>query len=350
MDKRGILSLTSTVLESFTRTLLEHNFYWVPTPIIVPVSGACENVNTLFSVAPFYLDSGITNNDENNNWWGGEKAFLAQTGQLHLEQMLYYNPKVFTVGPSCRAEEKIDGRHLTEFTLFEFELRGNFDTLKYFISVLFENLCNNLLEKLFENPDVINSSEVTVPLIKRIENIKDIQTISYKNCIDMLHRDKQKIEFGDDIHSIMEQNIIKQVNGRPVLITNYPNNQHDNLLEIEIEKFFNMKVNPINNMEVLSCDLILPISGEALGGAERIFRIKELKERFYKSKMWNMMHQSGLTSKNMESYFKAMTEHGETIGTHSGCGIGIPRLVQYLVGDDNIENIPAFKSTSDQLL
>lgn len=333
MSKRTVMKVNSDVLNACTSFLTNQGFVWCPTPVIVPASGACESVATLFHVK-----------SPDNTWWNKGQAFLAQTGQLHLERVLLHHEKVFCIGPSCRAEQRIDGRHLTEFTLLEIEMCGDFAALQGLISKMFYDIGGRLINQY--NEDFI---------IHRLSSLQEICTLTYSNALEKyLTRkiivDGKGIEYGDDIHSKAEQ-ILTDVNNKPVLLTKFPNNQHPMNKEIEIEKFFNMKPNPEDGGKtVLSCDLILPKAGECLGGAERVFDVELLKERLEKSQMFATMNKLGIKESGFKTYLDDMGNFGKMIGPHCGFGLGIPRLVQYLCDLETIEETVCFPSTRKELL
>lgn len=307
----------------------KERFLYVPVPRIVPVSGACENVDSLFEVHP------PKNQDA---WWNGQRAFFAQTGQLHLETLLDQHECLYVCGSSGRAEERVDGRHLSEFELLELEMKGTFSDLVSCIHTMFEFVSKSVLSM---------SDNLTEEEKDRIVALQNIQEVRYSDAIDILNRLGSTVKYGDDLHSVTEKMLSDHVGG-PVLITHFPNNQHPEQLDIEVEKFFNMRPEHTNRV-VLSCDLILPHSGECLGGAERIWEVSLLKERLERSKMYKLMLDKGLSMKDFDGYMSAMAEHGPSIGPHCGCGIGIPRVAQYILGTERIEDATSFVSTRDRL-
>jgi len=331
------MEINSDVLNSSVFFLIENGFIWVPCPITVPASGACESVSTLFHVKP-----------PEKHWWRKKQAFLAQTSQLHLERALLHHEKVFTVGASSRAEGRIDGRHLTEFTLLEIEMCGNFETLKDIIKNLFKYIS-------FNNPQCHQGMLFDKSFKNRLKVLGEINELTYSNSLETYLVDKiitngTGIEYGDDLHSNAEQ-ILTSINNQPVLVTKFPNNQHPMNAGIEIEKFFNMKPNPEDGGKtVLSCDLILPKAGECLGGAERIYDSDLLEERLVKSKMYETMKALGIDKSGFDTYLNDMKNFGKDIGPHCGFGLGVPRLVQFLCNLDTIEEAVCFPSTREKLL
>ncbi|MBD3297175.1 MAG: hypothetical protein GF341_00835, partial [candidate division Zixibacteria bacterium] len=239
------------VLKALWRWADTNDYAFIPTPRIVTATGACENVDTLWTVA-------------GDNVPG--QYFFAQTGQLYLEMSLARIPRAFTVGSSGRAEAEIDHRHLREFTLFEVEGRGGFDDLVATIRSLFGAI------------DDVSQSWGAEPIASQLT------LITYEEALQILGLGAD--HWGQDFSHAQEVELCQ--NG-PVLLTHHPDPQPLTGPEPELEKFFNMKPTPSHNGDrpsVQSCDLLLPISGESLGGAVRVHEGHILKQRLQKSGMF----------------------------------------------------------------
>lgn len=284
-----------------------NDFQFRPTPRIVTATGACENVDTLWAVG-------------SNNVPG--EYFFAQTGQLYLEMGLAEVPRAFTVGSSGRAETEIDHRHLREFTLFEVEARGGFDQLVQTIKSLFATI------------DDASSEWGAAPIASRLE------VIQYIDALEILGLGRD--HWGEDFSHSQEMELCK--NG-PVLLTYHPDPQPPYGPLPKLEKFFNMKPTPSasgNRATVQSCDLILPIAGESLGGAVRIHDSAILKERLQHSGMFATLRARGMGLAQFSDYLSHMKSHGHLIGEHFGFGVGIDRVVQYLMDEADIRNAAGF--------
>jgi aspartyl/asparaginyl-tRNA synthetase len=131
-EKVATAKLERQVIKSMRNWLERAGFFEIFPPKIVRASGACENIDTLFEV-------GV---DGNFYWFKSEKphkAYLSQTAQLYLESFVPYFKKVYSVGPSFRAEPGNDNRHLTEFTMLEIEFAGGFkELLRYIERVIYK--------------------------------------------------------------------------------------------------------------------------------------------------------------------------------------------------------------------
>ena len=295
------------VLKALWRWAAENDFQFRPTPRIVTATGACENVDTLWAVTSDNVS--------------GER-FFAQTGQLYLEMGLAEVPRAFTVGSSGRAEAVIDHRHLREFTLFEVEGRGGFDQLV------------ETIKSLFSAIDHVSAGWGADPIVSRLSIIRYIEALEILG----LGRD----HWGEDFSHAQEIELCK--NG-PVLLTHHPDPQPLYGPLPKLEKFFNMKPTSNGNgnrATVQSCDLLLPISGESLGGAVRIHDSKVLESRLKRSGMFATLQRRGLGLAQFSDYLSHMETKGHLIGEHFGFGVGIDRVVQYLMGEADIRNAAGF--------
>jgi len=253
--------------------------------------------------------------------------FFAQTGQLYLEMGLARVPRAFTVGSSGRAEAEIDHRHLREFTLFEVEGRGGF-----------ENLVGTI-KSLFAAIDEVSYKWGAEPIASRIKMIR------YEEALQILGLGAD--HWGQDFSHAQE---VELCDGSPVLLTHHPDPQPIIGPEPELEKFFNMKPTPSHNGDrptVQSCDLLLPISGESLGGAVRIHQAEILEQRLQRSGMFATLQKRGLGMAQFADYLSHMSEEGDLIGEHYGFGVGIDRVVQYLMSSSDIRDCAGFLVNAD---
>lgn len=300
------------VLKALWQWSIEHDYQFRPTPRIVTATGACENVDTLWAVTADSVPG---------------EFFFAQTGQLYLEMGLAEVPRAFTVGSSGRAEAEIDHRHLREFTLFEVEGRGSFDNLVATIKSLFGAI------------DKVSAEWGALPIASRL------RLISYAEALEILGLGDS--HWGEDFSHAQE---IKLCEGGPVLLTHHPDPQPTHGPRPTLEKFFNMKPTPSHNGNkptVQSCDLLLPISGESLGGAVRIHQSEILKARLEKSGMFATLTRRGLGMAQFADYLEHMQAKGNIIGEHYGFGVGIDRVVQYLLSEKDIRRAAGFLVNAD---
>lgn len=318
---------------------------YVDVPEIVGITGACENVDTLFKVGN-RLDLPL---------------FFTQTGQLALEQALQFFQGVYTVIHSGRDEEFEDERHIRQFRLTEEEfdctMAGmqpkNYDEEKMFSSLLehIELAIKAITKSVIDNckHELQRDHKQDVGWLKELVSMPFLR-IPYDESVVLLKWNGfPDIKFGDDLEAGHEQKVIQIVNqklngngeakGRllPVFITRYPQ---------EI-KFFNMKVSERDPRVVLSADLILPISGEAVGSAVREHDGKKLKSRLLESVMFRLHKERGGTYEDFVWYVDDLVAAGKT-RPHAGYGIGNERVVQFLLGKRDIRDCSLFSLLAEQ--
>jgi len=303
---------------------------YVDVPEIVGITGACENVDTLFKVG--------------NRC--GAPLYISQTGQLSLEQSLQSFKGVYTVIHSGRDEEIEDERHLRQFRLTEEEFdcsfgkmdRKNYDEEKMFRLLLthIQKAIQSMIKAVIEDNEEILKT-VYGRNIKSLEKTEtsDFLEIDYESAVKLLNENGYpELKFGDDMKARHEAKVVallnKNKNELPVFITKYPK---------EI-KFFNMKVSEKDPRVVLSADLILPFSGESTGAAVREHDYKKLKERLLTSTMYQLHLKRGGTLDDFKWYLDIIKN--EKANPHAGYGIGNERVMQYIFGTSDIRKISLF--------
>ncbi len=326
--------LEAHVFKSGRKYLEGQGFIEILPPRVVRASGACENVNTLFEVS----------SNKDFKWFGkpGAKhqAYLAQTGQLYLEAFVPYFMKTYCVGPSFRAEPGVDTRHLTEFQMMEIEFAGNFDQLLAHIEGFVYNIVKDILAESSETQKAMGLRDED---IARLKNVKPVfPKITYTEAIKQLG-----LNFGDDIDSKKEQELCDSVGNHPLFITRYPDPMWDHGKEIEVEKFFNMLPDPENPGLVLSADLIMPVSGEAVGSAARVDSVDVLVDRLQKSKMFKRLVGMGGSLDDFAWYIERSKEK---MVPHAGCGFGMSRILRFISGKDDIKNVVTFPANQENMI
>lgn len=302
---------------------------YVDVPSIVGITGACENIDTLFKV-----QSRVDN-----------PLFFTQTGQLFLEQSLQSLPGVYTVITSGRDEEEEDERHLRQFRLTEEEFdctmagmeRENYDEERMFEALLthIQGTVLAIVKRVLDyNTKALEHHGRDVKRLERASK-KDFLRIPYEEAITLLQKNGYpKVKFGDDLQAKQEAKIVELLNKKgeelPVFITKYPK---------EI-KFFNMKVSSRDPRVVLSADLVFPYAGEGTGAAVREHDFARLKNRLLTSKMFEIHKKRGGMIDDFKWYFDII-ESGAT-NPHAGYGIGNERVLQYIFGVKDIRSVSLF--------
>lgn len=245
-----------------------------------------------------------------------EEAYLSQSGQLYMEAAAMALGKVFSFGPTFRAEKSKTRRHLIEFWMIEPEMAfmDHEDSLK-----VQENYVSFIVQSVLENCAL--ELKTLERDISKLENIKaPFPRISYDKAVEFLkEKGFDDIEWGEDFGAPHETAIAESFD-KPVFITNYPK---------DIKAFY-MKPDPERSDVVLCADLIAPEGyGEIIGGSQRIDDL-ELMEQRYK--------EHGLTGPAYEWYLE-LRKYGSV--PHSGFGLGLERTVAWLSGVEHVrETIP----------
>lgn len=320
------VSLISQILKAGRESLDRRGYTEVVVPRIVRATGACENVNTLFEVAV----------DKDFKWFDCS-AYLAQTGQLYLEALVPELKKVYCVGPSFRAEGAVDNRHLIEFMMVEIEFAGDFNQLLREIEIFINDIAKKVVDlSQFEDLGLSNENLI------RLKNCPEVfSKITYDEAIKFLQQLGEEIEWGDDISSAREKLLVKHFANQPLFITRYPDSMCDFGKEIEVEKFFNMLPDKENPGRVLSSDLILPYGGEAVGSAARVHLAEEMVSRLKKSKMYKRLEQMGGSLEDFNWYINQLKKGSVP---HAGCGFGMARIIQWILGTNDIKEAVTFPS------
>ncbi len=321
------------------RYLDDQGFFEMLPPRIVRASGACENIDTLFEVTA----------GQRRRWFAPagklQKVYLAQTGQLYLEAFVPALRKVYCVGPSFRAEPRVDRRHLTEFTLVEIEFAGGFDELLAYIEGFINAVTRGLLS--------LSARELrALGLSRRIADLArcplKFPKLTYDQAIEKLKTLGEKIEWGDDISSARERKLLAVYGHQPLFLVRFPDPQRRRRRQIEVEKFFNMIPDPRHPGRVLSADLILPYGGEAVGAAARVHDPAELEKRLKKSRMFRRLKQKGGSLDDFSWYLNRTKQRGSV--PHAGCGFGLARIMQWLLGQTDITAAVTFAANRERVI
>ncbi|VFP84987.1 Asparagine--tRNA ligase [Buchnera aphidicola (Cinara splendens)] len=325
----GVISrIRNVVFQSLNQFLNKFGYLWVSTPIITSID--TEGSGSMFRVS--ILDNNNANNQINcirkKNEFFKKKVFLTVSGQLTLESYACALSKVYSFGPTFRAENSNTKKHLTEFWMLEVEKSfSDINDISVFAEQLLKNsivdvLNNCMSELLFLQKKVDNT------IIHRLNKFLRINFIhvEYTDIIDILLKNKnifdEDIFWGKDLSSKQEKYLVDNHFKSSVIIRNYPKKL----------KAFYMRLNDDNNT-VAAFDIIIPRVGEIIGGSEREDRIDYLDHR---------MQEIGLNNKNYD-WYKDLRRYGTV--PHAGFGLGLERLILFITGINNIREVIPFPRT-----
>lgn len=253
-----------------------------------------------------------------------EDAFLSQSGQLYMEAAAMAYGKVFSFGPTFRAEKSKTRRHLIEFWMIEPEMaftthHESLEVQEQYVSFIVQSVLKNCeIELKTLDRDTSKLAKVQAPFPR----------ISYDDAIDFLHKEGfDDIEWGDDFGAPHETAIANHYD-LPVFIVNYPT---------QIKPFY-MQPNPENDKTVLCADLIAPEGyGEIIGGSERINDIELLEKRIDEHQLDTESYQ----------YYLDLRKYGSV--PHSGFGLGLERTVAWISGVEHVRETSPFPRLLNRL-
>jgi asparaginyl-tRNA synthetase len=307
----------------------ERGYFWIHTPIIT--SNDCEGAGELFRVSTLDLMTPPKNDQGQIDFskdFFGQEAFLTVSGQLNAEAYCLAMSKVYTFGPTFRAENSNTSRHLAEFWMIEPEVA--FSTLADMCDLsqaLLRHLCKTVLEKCADDMDFFNQF-IDKTCIQRLQHIvdSDFEVMTYTQAIKILEQAKTTFQYpvhwGLDLQSEHERYLAEQWCKKPVILTDYPK---------DIKSFY-MRMND-DQETVAAMDVLAPGIGEIIGGSQREERLDLLEQR---------MVASGIQLDNYQWYLD-LRRYGTV--PHAGFGLGFERLISYVTGIANVRDVIAFPRT-----
>jgi asparaginyl-tRNA synthetase len=308
--------------QAIHRFFHEEGFFWVNTPIITASdaegAGQMFRVSTLDLANPPRTEAGGL--DFGKDFFGKE-AFLTVSGQLNVEAFCLALSRVYTFGPTFRAENSNTARHLAEFWMIEPEiafadLTADADLAERFLKYVFRAMLDERMDDLefFEE-------RVQKGVIERLEKFctSSFERLEYGEAVEILKKARKKFEFtpewGHDLQTEHERYLTEEHVGRPVVVMNYP----------EQIKAFYMRSNE-DGRTVAAMDVLAPGIGEIIGGSQREERLDVLDAR---------MRKMGLDPAHY-GWYRDLRRYGSV--PHAGFGLGFERLIVYLCGLSNIRD------------
>ena len=337
----SIFRIRHSIIFAIHKFFNDKGFYNIHTPIIT--SSDAEGAGEMFKVTSLDLDK--KNIDFKDDFFS-KPVNLTVSGQLNAELGALALSEVYTFGPTFRAENSNTSKHLSEFWMIEpemafYDIEDNMnlaeEMLKYVIKYVLNN-CNDdlvFLENLEKNEEKslpqIQRNEF--PLIERLSKITDsnFNRVSYTDAFNILRNSKPnkkgkfkfKVdEWGIDFQSEHERYLVEKHFKNPVIVIDYPK---------DIKAFY-MRSNE-DNKTVAAMDVLFPIVGEIIGGSQREERLDMLSKR---------MDEMNVSKKDL-SWYLDTRKFGTVV--HSGFGLGLERLVQFITGMKNIRDVIPFPRT-----
>ncbi|QCU72579.1 asparagine--tRNA ligase [Luteimonas yindakuii] len=318
----AVTRIRHCLAQAVHRYFHEQGYYWISTPVIT--TSDAEGAGQMFRVStldlanlPRSADGSI---DFSRDFFGRE-AFLTVSGQLNVEGYCLALSKVYTFGPTFRAENSNTTRHLAEFWMVEPEiafadLAENARVAEDFLKYLFRAVLDERADDM-----AFIAERVQKDAISRMEKFVNapFERIEYTEAVELLRNTGHKFDFpaewGLDLQTEHERWLTEQHVGRPVVVTNYP----------EHIKAFYMRLND-DGKTVAAMDVLAPGIGEIIGGSQREERLDVLDAR---------MDQFGLDREHY-GWYRDFRRYGTV--PHAGFGLGFERLVVYVCGLSNIRD------------
>lgn len=325
----AVSRVRATVAYAIHQFFHDQDFLWLPTPIIT--ASDCEGAGELFRVSTLDLvnvPKGDQGQIDFSKDFFGKESFLTVSGQLNAECYALALSKVYTFGPTFRAENSNTSRHLAEFWMVEPEvafadLHANANLAEALLKFIFQRV-------LAERADDMDffQQRVEKECIHRLQHIinSDFATMDYSNVIETLQKSKKQFEFpvtwGIDLQSEHERFLAEELIGKPVIVMNYP----------AAVKAFYMRLND-DGKTVAAMDVLAPGIGEIVGGSQREDRLEIFDKR---------LSEMNLPKENY-GWYRDLRRYGSV--PHAGFGLGFERLLSYITGLHNVRDIAPFPRT-----
>lgn len=307
----------------------ERDFTYIHTPIIT--ANDCEGAGEMFQLTTLDLkrlaktDKGEVDLSED---FFGKKAGLTVSGQLNAETMAMAFKKVYTFGPTFRAENSNTTRHVAEFWMLEPEIAfANLDDDMRLAEEMIKFMIQHVLTECPEEMEFFNKF-IDPTLIERLNNLlnAEFKRMTYTEAVNILEKADVKFEapikWGVDLQTEHERYLTDKVIKGPVFVTDYPK---------EFKAFY-MRLND-DGKTVAAADLLVPGVGEIIGGSQREERLDILKTR---------MNECGIKEEDLWWYLDTRRFGG---APHAGFGLGFERAIMYLTGMVNIRDVIPFPRT-----
>lgn len=321
----AVFKIRSVISQSIHEFFRLNGFNYIHTPLIT--GNDAEGAGETFTVT--------TREDANYaEDFFGKHACLTVSGQLHVEPFALAMNKVYTFGPTFRAENSNTPYHASEFWMVEPEmafcdLKGDMAVMEAMLKYVIKDVMDTCPDELQFLNDRIDEKHALISKLESVVN-SDFKVITYTEAVDYLKNSGEKFEFpvewGMDFAKEHEIYICEKVAKGPVFLIDFPK---------EIKAFY-MKINP-DGKTVAACDLLVPGVGELIGGSQREENYDVLVKK---------MDDMGMEKETLEWYLD-LRKYGGVV--HSGFGLGLERLLMYVTGIANIRDVCAYSRTPKNL-
>ncbi len=322
-----VRSVAAYALHSFFN---ENGFVYAHTPLIT--GNDCEGAGEMFRVTTLDMDNPPRTESGEIDFskdFFGKSTTLTVSGQLQGECMAMAFSKIYTFGPTFRAENSFTPRHAAEFWMIEPEIAfADLNDDMQLASDMIKYVLKYVMEKCPDEMQFFNNF-YDKTLIERINNIieSDFGHVTYTEAIEILEKVKDRFDYpvywGCDLQTEHERYLTEEIFKKPVFVTDYPK---------EIKAFY-MRLND-DNKTVAAMDLLVPGVGEIIGGSQREERLDVLENR---------IEELGL-DKEAYDWYVDLRRYGGT--KHAGFGLGFERLIMYITGISNIRDVIPFPRTT----
>jgi asparaginyl-tRNA synthetase len=317
------------ISQAIHRFFHENGFYWIHTPIVT--GNDCEGAGDMFRVSTLDLTNLPYNQEGKLDFssdFFGKETFLTVSGQLNVEAFACAMSKVYTFGPTFRAENSNTTRHLSEFWMIEPEIAfADLVEDAMWAEKMLRYICKAVLDERLDDMEFF-AERIDKECITRLEKLIGSEFIhmEYTEAIEVLAKSGKKFEFpvkwGADLQSEHERYLAEEHVGLPVVLKNYPK---------DIKAFY-MRLND-DGKTVTAMDILVPGMGEIIGGSQREERLEVLDQR---------IAEMGL-SKEDYWWYRDLRRYGTV--PHAGFGLGFGRFVCYVTGMANIRDVVPYPRT-----
>ena len=325
----AVTRIRNCLSQAIHRFFHEQGYFWISTPIIT--ASDTEGAGELFRVSTLDMmnipktDKGDVDYSED---FFGREAYLTVSGQLNGETYACAMSKIYTFGPTFRAENSNTSRHLAEFWMIEPEVAfADLSDIAQLSEDMLKYVCKAVLEERADDMAFF-AQRINKDAISRLEKLisSDFVRMDYTDAISILENCGKDFEFpvswGIDLSSEHERYLAEEHVGAPIIMQNYPK---------DIKAFY-MRLND-DGKTVAAMDVLAPGIGEIIGGSQREERLDVFDNR---------LEEMGL-SKEDYGWYRDLRRYGTV--PHSGFGLGFERLVAYVTGMQNVRDVIPFPRT-----